>query len=105
MKYYKEKIIKCKAYAKFNKDGNLEEVNNEHSFKVDDGQIKKILIQNEVKIFIKEHEDIYNIKIKDIFDSSVKKIFKRKSDKIPEDEDIKEDDNHINVKENTSLVF
>ena len=64
-----------KAYAKFNKDGHLEEVNNEHSFKVDDGQIKKILIQNEVKIFIKEHEDIYNIKIKDIFDSSVKKIF------------------------------
>jgi len=64
-----------KAYAKFNKDGHLEEVNNEHSFKVDDGQIKKILIQNEVKIFIKEHEDTYNIKIKDIFDSSVKKIF------------------------------
>lgn len=61
-KYYKDKIVKCKAYAKFNKDGNLEEVNNEHSCKVDEGQKKIILIQNEVKSFIKEHEDIHNIK-------------------------------------------
>ena len=104
-KYYKDKIVKCKAYAKFNKDGNLEEVNNENSYKVDEVQIKKILIQNEVKSFIKEHEDIYNIKAKDIFDSSAKKIFKRKSDKVPEDEDIKKDDNHINIKGNTSPSF
>ena len=66
---------------------------------------KKILIQNEVKNLIIEHEDKYNIKAKGIFNSSVKQIFKRKSDKIPEDEDIKKDDNHINIKDNTSPSF
>ena len=53
---------------------------------------------NDIKSNIENKEIIYNIKPKDIFDSSIRKAFKRKSDEDPENKEIKENDNHISIK-------
>ena len=53
---------------------------------------------NDIKSNIENKEIIYNIKPKDIFDSSIRKAFKRKSDEEPENKEIKENDNHISIK-------
>ena len=97
-KYYKDSKIKCKAYLKLDKNNKFISNDKGHSCVVDEKKIQNLLLMNDIKSNIENKEIIYNIKPKDIFDSSIRKAFKRKSDEEPENKEIKENDNHISIK-------
>ena len=97
-KYYKEANIKCKAYLKLDKNNKFISNDQEHSCTVDEKKVKNLLIMNDIKESISSKEIIYNIKPKDIFDNSIRKAIKRKNDEEPLENEIKENDNHISIK-------
>ena len=97
-KYYKDTNIKCKAYLKLDKNNKFISKDQEHSCTVDEKKVKNLIIMNDIKESISNKEIIYNIKPKDIFDNSIRKAIKRKKDEEPLENEIKENDNHISIK-------
>ena len=60
---------------------------------------------NEIKDNITNNEIIYNVKQREIFESSIRKAIKRKRDNNPDENEIKEEDNHINIKKDSKPIF
>ena len=79
-KFYKDNQIKCKAFAKFDRNNTLISYNDQHSCIIDEKKIKSLKLKNEVKKLIGEENVIYDVKARNIFDTSVKKAIKRKSE-------------------------
>ena len=60
---------------------------------------------NEIKDNISKNEIIYNVKPRELFESSIRKAIKRKKDNDLDEIEIKEEDNHINIKTNPQPYF
>ena len=60
---------------------------------------------NEIKDNISNNEIIYNVKPRELFESSIRKTMKRKNDNDPNENEIKEEDNHISIKTNQQPYF
>ena len=54
---------------------------------------------------ISKNEIIYNVKPRELIESSIRKAIKRKKDNDPDESEIKEEDNHINIKTNPQPYF
>ena len=72
-KFYKDNQIKCKAFAKFDRNNTLISYNDQHSCVIDEKKIKSLKLKNEAKNLIGEENVIYDVKARNIFDTSVKK--------------------------------
>ena len=48
-KFYKDNQIKCKAFAKFDRNNTLISYNDQHSCIIDEKKIKSLKLKNEVK--------------------------------------------------------
>ena len=64
-----------------------------------------MLVINEDKKSLNKKEDILNIKARDIFEKSVIKANKRKSDELPEEDNVKGNFKNIDYKKNCFPSF
>ena len=104
-KFYKDKLIKCKAYVKFDSNGNLKSFSDNHTCSIDTLQIQKLKIMNSAKDSLKNMEDIYTIKARDIFNNSIKKAIKRKYDYDEEEANIEKHNLNLDYKPIKSPTF
>ena len=104
-KYYRDKDLKCKAFLKISSEGEFVSNDETHSCVVDEKIVKNIKIIKEIKDNISKNEIIYNVKPRELFESSIRKAIKRKKDNDPDEIQIKEEDNHINIKTNPQPYF
>ena len=104
-KFYKNKEIRCKGYAIFDKNEKLKSFNNQHSCVIDSITVKKMLLMNEAKTTLDKNSDIYNIKARDIYEKSLKKITKRKKDELQDEDNNANSLQNIDLKQNSSPNF
>ena len=104
-KYYRDKNLKCKAFLKISSKGEFVSNEETHSCVVDEKKVQNIKIMNEIKDNISKDEIIYNVKPRELFESSIRKAIKRKNDEDPDENEIKEEENHISIKNSPQPYF
>ena len=104
-KYYRDKSIKCKAFLKISNKGEFVSNEETHSCVVDEKKVQNIKIMNEIKDNISKDEIMNNVKPRELFESSIRKAIKRKNDEDPDENEIKEEENHISIKNSPQPYF
>lgn len=108
-KFYKDRKIKCKAFARFDSKGQIIKYNNKHTCRVDEKKVNMLLVNNEIKTSIDNTSIPFSIKAKILFNTAQKKLIKRKNCEEHDNENIDKlkikDKNHINVHDQWSSSF
>ena len=81
-----------KAFLKLSKNNDFVSNDETHICIVDEKKVQNLPIMKEIKDNISNNENIYNVK------PSIRKDIKRRNDKGKEENEIKEEDNYINIK-------